>query len=111
MSLEQKQIWTVGDFAAVMKVSHWQARELLKRLDEEMGGLLLRRSRGNNRQYTFFSAALLKSKPEVLERVRDMSARVATVEERLDEQADLLRRVVAQTGANTREIHQLKKAG
>lgn len=60
--LRRKRVWDVADFAEHMQLSHWQAKALLKRLDEELHGMLLRKSGGKNRRYSFFPALLFKER-------------------------------------------------
>lgn len=106
--LRKKRVWDVGDFAEWLGVSHKQAKSILLRLDAEVGGMLLRRTRGANRGYWFFPSVLAKVKPEVFERVESLEARVGELEGRVDEYETTQRRILSQVGQNSRDIARLR---
>lgn len=91
-----------------MELSHRQARELLKRLNEEVGGTLLRTTGGKKPEYTFFPAVLAKAKPEVFERLESLEEKVENLLEWREEQDGRTKRIVAQTGQNTRDIARIR---
>lgn len=108
--LRKKRLWTVADFAAWVGIPHAQALALLKQLNAESGGMLLRTKPGAKKpEYTFFVAALAKVKPEVFERVDSLESRVDALEEEMSERVRRERQLASQVGANTREIVKLQR--
>lgn len=108
--LRRKALWRVADFAAYCEISHWQAKAALARYNVELGGMLLRPSRGRNRTFTFFWAALAKHAPEAfLDDPIEQQRRLDEVEDRVGELHQSQRVIAVQTGANTREIDRLKR--
>lgn len=108
--LRKKRLWNVADFAAWVGISHKQALTLLKQLNAETGGMLLRTGTGKRPEYTFFVAALAKVKPEVFERVDSLESRVDALEEHMTERVTRERQMASQIGQNTRDIVRLKAA-
>lgn len=102
--LRKKRIWTVTDFATFMGVSSKSARAILKRLDREVGGMLLRKSEGKKPEYTFFPAMLAKAKPEVFERLETIESRVDEIEAEIETLRREQRMIVSQVGSNTRAL-------
>jgi hypothetical protein len=107
--LRKKRLWNVADFAAWCGISHKQALSLLKQLNAETGGMLLRTSGGKKPEYTFFVAALAKVKPEIFERVDSLEARVDLLEEQMSERVVRERQIASQVGANSRDIVKLQR--
>ncbi len=104
----KKRLWTVSDFAAWVGISRKCALALLKQLNTETGGMLLRTSGGKRPAYTFFVASLAKAKPEVFERIEGLETRVDRLEEQMDDRVSRERLIASQVGANTRDIVRLK---
>jgi hypothetical protein len=109
--LKRKRLWTVSDFATWMGLTRKPAFALLKALDEELGGTLLRKSTGKKPEYSLIPALLAKSKPELFERVHGLELRIQSLEEWREEVDSTQRRTVAQVGYVTRCIEKLKRAG
>lgn len=107
--LRKKRLWNVSDFALWCGIGHKQALSLLKQLNAETGGMLLRTGNGKRPEYTFFVAALAKVKPEVFERVDSLEARVDNLEEQMSERVLRERQIASQVGANSREIVKLQR--
>lgn len=110
--LRRKALWTVGDFAIYMggDMTHKQALAQLKRYDEELGGRMFRRTRGTNRRYMFFWAALAKHDPDAfVDDPIEMQQRMDIVEDTVGEMKIHQRNLAAQTGQNTRDISRLQQ--
>jgi molybdenum-dependent DNA-binding transcriptional regulator ModE len=107
-TLRRKRLWTVADFAAWMGISPKQARAMLKRLDQEVGGMLLIKSGGRKPEYTFFPAVLAKSKPELFERFESLEGRVADIETKIDSLEYRQGVIASQTSQNSRDISRIK---
>ena len=99
-----KKLWTVADFATFMKVPHRQGLALLKKIDRELGGLLLRSNGGKKPEYTFFPALLAKWNPVALEGWENYGTRIASLEEEVFDLKGVVRRLALQTAANSRQI-------
>lgn len=109
MTLFDKPLWTVGDFAKHLGTPHRTARTLLKRLDNELGGtLLIRSGTGNERRYTFCPATLAKAKPEFFERILSLEARISRLEDAHDESVEYRELMVSQIRKNSRDIARLE---
>lgn len=107
--LRRKSLWTVGDFAAYAGISARQARRMLVAFDRELGGMLLRPSKGSNRRYSFFWAALAKHCPDAfVDDPIETLTRTDRLEDRVDVAEVSLRAIAAQTGQNTRDIVRLR---
>lgn len=110
-ALRRKPRWTVADFASYMGLSHKQAREMLKRYNEALGGMLLRTTAGANRGYTLFWAALAKHDPDAfLEDPIDQQRRIDVLEDGMSEAIAHQKIIVAQVGQNTRDIARMRRA-
>jgi len=107
--LRKKRLWNVADFAAWVGISHKQALSLLKQLNAEAGGMLLRSGTGKKPEYTFFVAALAKVKPEIFERVDSLESRVDALEDQMEERVTRERQLAAAIGQNTRDIVKLAR--
>lgn len=105
-----KRVWTVADFAEWMGVPHRQARTILKRLNAELGGLLLQTNGGKKPEYTFLPSALAKAKPEIFERVQSLAVRVDELEETVESLRAAQKLIASQTAQNTRDIAKSRKA-
>lgn len=103
-ALRTKREWTVSDFALWLGISHYQARERLRRLNEETGGMLLRPSRGPNRRFTFLAVALRQAKPELFEEVDCLERRVETLEEKTADLELAQRRIIATVAMHSKEL-------
>jgi hypothetical protein len=106
--LRHKRIWTVSDFAAHTGLSHWQAKQVLLRLDAELNGMLLTRGKGTNRRYTFARAALAKAKPDLFAEYSSLEERIEELETELSTLKAEQRRHIQQTGQNTRDIAKMR---
>lgn len=106
--LARKREWTVADFAEHMHLSHWQAKQRLLAIDREVGGMLLRPSRGKNRGFTFLKSALMKAKPELFEPIVVLTERVDEIEDKIGDMHIAQRMVAQQVGHNTRDIARLR---
>ena len=95
MNLERE--WTISDVAKMMGVSYKVAKTALLRLNEEVGGMLLRPSKGVNRQYTIRPAALKRACPDWFETTMNLEARVDAIE-------DLQKEEVARTNTIARTV-------
>lgn len=104
----RKRIWDVGDFAAWMEISHKSALALLKTLNTECGGMLLRTTGGKRPTYTFFVGSLKRSKPEIFERIESLEGRVEQLEEQMSERTRREKLIAVQTSENTRKIAKLE---
>lgn len=102
--LFKKRLWTVSDFAEFMQIPYRQALALLKSLDAELNGMLLRKSGSKKPEYSFFPSLLAKAKPEIFETLVPLEARVERLEEAHDEARSDLQRVVFQVSQNSRDI-------
>ena len=101
---------SVADFAAYMGLSHWQAREQLKRYNEALGGMLLRPSAGTNRSYTLFWAALAKHDPDAfLEDPLEQQRRLDALEDGFCELGAHQKIITAQVGQNTRQLSRMMR--
>jgi hypothetical protein len=107
-ALRKKRLWNVSDFAEWIGVPRKAALALLKQLNTETGGMLLRTGTGKRPTYTFLVGALAKAKPEVFERVESLEGRVEQLEEHMAERVRREKLIAAQTGENTREIARLR---
>jgi len=107
-ALARKRLWTVRDFAEFMGLSAKQARALLKKLNEEVGGMLLRSSGGRKPEYTLFPGSLKKAFPDLFVRLETLEARVDQIEERQEQTQQDLRRVAQQVGQLTRQVARLQ---
>lgn len=109
METRKKRIWSVADFAAHAGISHRTARRLLLKLDDELGGRLLERSRGNQRGYSFAWAKLRRARPELFEPADAVEFRIEELEEEVTTLRAELRRLGAQLGENTRGFCRLSE--
>lgn len=106
--LRRKAFWRISDFARYMGMSHWQAKATLQRYDEALGGMLLRKSRGSNRLFGFYWAALAKHDGDAfVDDPLETQSRVDALEDEVEELAQKTKILGAQTGANTRQIARL----
>ena len=104
----RKRIWTVADFAAFTKQPHRSALRLLKQLNTQLGGMLLRASAGKKPEYTLFPGQLAQLAPDFMRDWQNHDTRITSVEERLFQVEGAARRLAAQTASNTRDIVQLR---
>ena len=100
----RSRIWTVADFAAFTNTTHRAALRLLKQLDAQLGGMLLRASTGKKPEYTLFPGQLAQLAPEFMADWQNHDTRITGVEERLYQLEGAQRRLAAQTTSNTRDI-------
>lgn len=107
--LRKKREWTVADFAEHMRISHWQAKTRLQRINDECGGMLLIPSRGKNRGFTFYRASLAKAKPELFEPIDALTERVDDLETKIEDIFDRQRRLADQVGYTTREVARIRR--
>lgn len=101
--------WSVKQVAEKLGWSAWRTRVWLKRLHDERG-LELIRSRGVNRGFKVFPAALLRVAADVFETVTNLEGRVEAIEEDARSSKECLDVLGRQTGQNTRDISALKKS-
>lgn len=107
--LRRKSEWSVSDFADYSGLHHRTAKRMLVAFDREVGGILLRASKGNNRRFTFFWRALAKQCPDAfLDDPLDSIDRIDRIEEKLDVVETSLRHVASQTGQNTRDLVRMR---
>ncbi len=112
-ALRKKRVWSVADFALhaygeSSPAACLRARRFLKRLDAKHDGELLQPSKGTNREYTFMPATLARLEPDLFEPIESLEVKLDALEEDVGELRADQRRIVMQTGANTREIQRLK---
>lgn len=107
--LRKKRLWNVRDFAEWIGIPRKSALALLKQLDKETGGMLLRTGSGKRPTYTFLVGALARAKPEIFERVASLEGRVEQLEEHMAERVRRERMLAVQTGENTREIAKMAR--
>ncbi len=108
-ALRRKALWRVSDFADYIGVSPERARRALIRYNAELGGLLLRPTKGENRGYTFYWASLAKHDPDAfLDDPIETQGRVDALEDLVGEMRHAQRIVASQTGQNTRDIAKLR---
>lgn len=109
--LRRKRIWTPSDFAEWLggETSRKKALRILKQLDVELGGTLLKRSGVLKPEYTFSPSQLSRARPDLFERIEGIDLRVTELEEELGEVKAQQKRLALQTGANTRDIASLRR--
>lgn len=107
--LRRKRLWSVADFATWVGIRHKAALALLKQLNAETGGMLLRTAGGKRPTYTFFVAALAKAKPEVFERIEGIEAQVEGLNEAMAERVRRERLLAQQVGQITRDVAKLSR--
>jgi len=104
----RSRIWTVADFAAFTNTTHRAALRLLKQLDAQLGGMLLRASSGKKPEYTLFPGQLAQLAPDFMADWKNHDTRITGVEERLYQIEGAHRRLAAQTASNTRDVAALR---
>lgn len=108
--LRRRPFWRVADFAAYTGFSHWQAKAILQRYDAELNGLLLRRSKGNNRLFVFAWRSLAKHDAGAfLDDPLETQSRVDALEDHVGDLDSRSRILGAQTGQNTRDINRMRE--
>jgi hypothetical protein len=109
--LRHKRIWDSKDFAEFLgdDVSHWQARERLKTYDQAMSGMLLIRSKGTNRRYTFHPALLAKAFPALFVEIDGLSVRVDELEDKVGELYDRQNQTNKTVENANREIAKMRR--
>ena len=110
-ALRRKPFWRVSDFARYMGLTQRTARRLLQRYDDELHGMLLRRSKGTNRAFGFYWAALAKHDGDAfVDDPLETQKRVDVIEDVVDRLEASHDWIVSQTGANTKAIEKLKRS-
>lgn len=108
--LRRKAFWRVADFARYMGLSNQSARRVLKRYDTELHGMLLRRSRGKNRLYGFYWAALASHDAAAfVDDPLDTLQRVDELEDAVSGMTIAHRSLMFQVGQNIKDIDTLKR--
>ena len=113
--LRRKRFWTVTDFAEFAGLSHKAAKARLKTYNAAMSGMLLIRSQGENREYTFLPALLARAIDDgrlaqaagLFDSIDSLEMRVDSMEDRVGDLYQSHRTIASQTGQNTREIAKL----
>lgn len=106
----KSRIWTVADFARFANLAKWTALRTLKRMNRELGGMLLHtRSDGKKPYYTLYPATLAKLDPDLMNDWESYDTRIAAIEERQFQSEGATRRLAQQTAANTRAIAGLQQ--
>lgn len=109
-ALRRKAFWRVADFARYTGMSHWQAKSTLQRFNDELGGLLLRTSRGKNRLFGFYWAALAKHSPDAfIDDPLDTQRRVDDLEDQVADLHQSQRVIVSTVGGHTRDITRIQR--
>ena len=109
-ALRRKAWWTVADFARYTSVSFQVARRQLVAANVALGNMLLRPSRGTNRRYGFYWAALAQHDPAAfVDDPLEMQRRLDDVEDRVSGLHQAQRMLAAQTGQNSRDIGRLRR--
>lgn len=107
--LRRKTFWSVADFAAYTGATFWESKRRLQRWNEELGGMLLRPSRGRNRRYTFAWRAVARQFPEAFdEDPIDVLTRVDAIEDDVAVVKRAQHMLASQTGQNTRDIAKMR---
>lgn len=106
--LLRKRLWTTGDFAEWMGVSPKVARALLKRLDAEVGGMLLRTDGEKNPKFRLCPAVLFRAKPELREKLHNLTDRVERCEDAQEATSTKVAIIAAQVAQNTRDIAKMR---
>lgn len=109
--IRRKRLWTVTDFATWMGITRKPAMALLRALDTELGGVLLRKSNGKKPEYSFVPALLAKAKPELFEKIVSLEIRVDEHDERIEALEGSSRRTISQVGYVTRCVEKLRRTG
>lgn len=107
--LRHQREWDSHDFAEFLGCSHWQARERLKTYDTAMSGMLLIRSRGQNRRYSFHPAQLAKAFPALFDEFEGLSVRVDDLEEKIGDIFERQKMIAAQVGHTSREMAKMRR--